>query len=386
MIHHTAQWKLGSTGALRECHQKDFQFWGNRWVVPLRKSLIAAILTFLATFNGPTVPAFAHQVPVRVMTRNMYLGADIRPLLAATTPAEFVAALTQIYQSILATKTAERAAAVAREIVTERADVVALQEVWILRTGSAPATDVKSDQLEALLGELRRLGQPYEAVAILPNTDFQAPTSLGFDARLTDRTVIIARAGVSGPPLKLANMRVQDYLANRVVNTPVGVPLISKRGWASVDVTVSGHSFRLVNTHLDVTHPFLIQRAQALEAIRSATNTALPIVFLGDFNASGDIPNPPNITLPTYELIINAGFSDAWKQRFPTLPGLTCCQAADLLNPTSTLQVRIDLVFTRGAVSVEDIELVGDRTSDRTPSGLWPSDHAGLSATLRIAE
>ena len=76
--------------------------------------------------------------------------------------------------------------------------------MWILRTGpstgpSAPATDVESDQLEALLGELRRLGQRYEAVAILPNLDVEAPTLLGFDARLTDRTVIIARAGVLGP-------------------------------------------------------------------------------------------------------------------------------------------------------------------------------------------
>ena len=69
--------------------------------------------------------------------------------------------------------------------------------MWILRTGSAPATDVKSDQLEALLGELRRLGQRYEAVAILPNLDLEAPTLLGFDVRLTDRTVIIARGGRS---------------------------------------------------------------------------------------------------------------------------------------------------------------------------------------------
>ena len=41
-------------------------------------------------------------------------------------------------------------------------------------------------------------------------------------------------------------------------------------------------------------------------------------------------------------------------------------QAADLLNPTSILSYRIDLVLTRGTVSVEDIKLVGDRTSDRT--------------------
>ena len=238
--------------------------------------------------------------------------------------------------------------------------------MWILRTGpSAPATDVSSDQLEALFGELRQLGQHYEAVAILPNMDAEAPTLLGFDARLTDRTVIIARADVAGPGLRLANIRVQDYLQNRALNTPVGVPLINKRGWASVDLTVFGHSL-LVTTHLDVTPPFAIQRAQASEEIRSATNTALPIVFLGDFNATGDFPNPPNPTLPTYQLLINAGFSDAWKQRHPELPGFTCCQAADLRNPTSILQVRIDLVLTRGAVSVEDIKLVGDRTSDRT--------------------
>ena len=67
-----------TAGGWRRHEPKDFQFWGNRWVVPLRKSLIAATLTFLATFSGPTVPAFAHQVPVRVMTQNMYLGADFR--------------------------------------------------------------------------------------------------------------------------------------------------------------------------------------------------------------------------------------------------------------------------------------------------------------------
>jgi hypothetical protein len=86
-------------------------------------------------------------------------------------------------------------------------------------------------------------------------------------------------------------------------------------------------------------------------------------------------------------VFINAGFSDAWKQRNPLLSGFTCCQAADLLNPNLALSSRIDLVLTRG-ISVEDIKLVGDQPSDRTPSDppLWPSDHAGLLATLRIRE
>jgi hypothetical protein len=30
-----------------------------------------------------------------------------------------------------------------------------------------------------------------------------------------------------------------------------------------------------------------------------------------------------------------------------------------------------------------DADVVGDELGDRTPSGLWPSDHAGVVATLR---
>jgi endonuclease/exonuclease/phosphatase family metal-dependent hydrolase len=192
-------------------------------------------------------------------------------------------------------------------------------------------------------------------------------------------------------------MRVQDYLVNSKVTPPAGDPLINTRGWASVELTLSGHSLQIATTHLDNTpgdntRPFAIQRAQAAEAIGSLTNPALPIVFMGDFNVDprNDSSNP---TFPTYQLLISALFSDAWEQKHPTLPhptlpGYTCCQAANLLNPNSALSYRIDLVLTRGAVSVEDIKLVGDQPSDRTRTDppLWPSDHAGLLVTLRIGE
>jgi endonuclease/exonuclease/phosphatase family metal-dependent hydrolase len=161
---------------------------------------------------------------------------------------------------------------------------------------------------------------------------------------------------------------------------------------------------QITTTHLDNTpgpdNTYAIQKAQAAEAIRSLSvpigslsNPALPIVlpplvFMGDFNVDPrDVPNNP--TFPTYQLLTNpdAGFSDAWKQVHPTSDGYTCCQRADLRNPTSELSLRIDLVLTRG-VSVEDIQLVGDQPSDRTLTDppLWPSDHAGLLATLKIGE
>jgi endonuclease/exonuclease/phosphatase family metal-dependent hydrolase len=398
LLNRTDTNEVGRTprGELLRCRRrnepKNLQSRSNLRGVPIRRSFIAAILTFLATINGSTGPAFADRVSVRVMTQNMYVGADFSALQSVTTPAELVAAVTQIYQNSLASKPAERAAAVARAIARERPDVVALQEAWIIRSGSAPATNVKSDQLEALLGALRQMRQPYEVVAILPNLDAEAPTLLGFDARFTDRTVIIGRPGLLGrsltvgapPILTLANIRVQDYLLNNVVTPPVGAPIVIRRGWASVELTISGYSFRLVTTHLDNSPPFAIQKAEAAEAIQSAVNTTLPTVFLGDFNAVGDDSSNP--TFPTYQLIINAGFSDAWKQRNPTLPGFTCCQAPNLLNSNSILSFRIDYVFTRGVISVHDIHLVGNQTSDRTPSGLWPSDHAGLSATLTISD
>ncbi|UCF21295.1 MAG: hypothetical protein JSU87_07920, partial [Gemmatimonadota bacterium] len=59
----------------------------------------------------------------------------------------------------------------------------------------------------------------------------------------------------------------------------------------------------------------------------------------------------------------------------------------------SQLFHRIDFVFYRdeftrttgdfqGAVKAA---LLGEQETDRTPSGLWPSDHAGLAVALTVA-
>jgi endonuclease/exonuclease/phosphatase family metal-dependent hydrolase len=352
-------------------------------------SFVTTTLTLLALAIGQAGSAMAEGVRVTLMTQNMYVGSSFSELASARTVDDFKKAVTDIYSNILASKPKERAIAVAKEIKTEHPNIIALQEAWILRTGAAgaPATNVKSDQLDELLNELHQQRLPYEVIAILPNLDAQAPTQpqLGFDVRLTDRTVIIA----DPTNLKLANMRVQDYLVNSAVTPPVGVPIINKRGWASVELTLAGHSLRIATTHLDNTPgntppPFAIQMAQAAEAIRSLNSpppiVLPPIVFMGDFNVD---PRDGSQSFPTYQLLIRAGFVDAWTQVNPGRDGFTCCQAADLLNTTSALSFRPDLMLTRG-VSVENIKLVGDQP--RTDPPLWPSDHAGLLATLKIGE
>ena len=131
---------------------------------------------------------------VRVMTQNMDEGTDFVELSAATTPAQFIAAVTTTYNNILATNPAERAAAMAREIAKQRPHLVALQEASVLRTGTGgPATTVKSDLLQSLVDALAALGQHYAVIAIVPGLDAQAPSTLGFFVRLTTQ---IGRAHV----------------------------------------------------------------------------------------------------------------------------------------------------------------------------------------------
>jgi endonuclease/exonuclease/phosphatase family metal-dependent hydrolase len=317
---------------------------------------------------------------IRVMTYNVDEGTDFQELAAAHSPGDFIAAVGTTYQNIQATRPAERAAAMAREIATKRPDLVGLQEASILRTGSAvPATTVQSDLLQLLLDELAKLGQDYGAIAIVPGLDATAPSPFGFFVRLTTQDAIIARMDLPPAELKLSNVQIRHFATNLIFPSAIG-PIPFTRGWASVDAKVRGRMFRFVTTHLEVVPT--IQMAQATELLQTAADTTLPVVFAGDFNATADTGLDP--TFATYQSIINAGFVDAWRQtRFPD-PGFTCCQAPNLLNTTSALSHRSDLILFRGAFAVADIHLIGNKLADRTPSGLWPSDHAGVAATLII--
>jgi len=63
--------------------------------------------------------------------------------------------------------------------------------------------------------------------------------------------------------------------------------------------------------------------------------------------------------------------------------GLTCCQNSDLSNPTSQYKTRIDLVLTRGkAVSTKAVRINDRKFQSTVP--LWPSDHAGVVATIKL--
>ena len=341
-----------------------------RWRLPEMAAFFALALLWLAP--APASADNDHQL--RFMIQNLYAGSFFQELTAAKTPSEIVAAATLTYQHILATRPAERAVVIADEIAKLRPDFVSLHQAAILRTGTAPpATAVTFDLLQSLLRELAAKGVRYETVAVRPGLDAEVPTALGFNVRLALRDVLIVRADLlEEGHVKLSNLQIRQYIAAST----------DTEGYASIDVTWRGRQFRLVTTHFALLS-FAVP--QALELVQAATNTALPVVLVCDCNANPDNPTDPIFqTYPAYLVLKNAGFVDAFRTARPNDPGFTCCQDENLLNVTSTLSHRIDLVQFRGPLTVEDVQVVGASPADRARLGLWLSDHAGVVATLKL--
>jgi len=320
---------------------------------------------------------------VRVLTQNMYFGTNFTALNTAKTLPELLAAVTTAYQNILASKPEERVAAMAREIAKARPDFVALHEAMILRIGNPPTT-VKVDLLQSLLDELAALGEHYALITTVDGVDATSATTLGFSIRFTDRDAMLMRTDEDIVTIKVTS---QHFPTSRTTPLPPPLPpLVTPGGYVSIDAMIRGLPMRFVSVHLDpacssassCSAPDLaIQLAQTHELLQLAADTTLPLVFAGDFNTAANDPSHPTYVI--YQALIDAGLTDAWKRQDP---GFTCCQDGDLLNPKSKLTFRIDLVLFRGDFGVGEVNLIGDKPSDKTPSGLWPSDHAGVTATL----
>jgi hypothetical protein len=166
-----------------------------------------------------------------------------------------------------------------------------------------------------------------------------------------------------------------------------------KRGFVAVDATVRGKTYRFVNTHLEGAGPTnpdserKIQSLQAEELVETLQDTTLddlPLILVGDFNSSPDDASD-DLDVP-YKIIVDGGFADIWDTnplKFFDPNGLTCCQGDNLLNKTSLLDERLDLIFIRDT-SFLPLAFVTGRVPI-FPLSLppnWASDHSGVFGKL----
>jgi endonuclease/exonuclease/phosphatase family metal-dependent hydrolase len=331
---------------------------------------------------------------ITILDQNLYVGAEFTPILVLdpTDPnyvRNLLGSVAQVYQAIVASDFPKRAHALAREIAETQPDLVSLQEVSLIRTqvpgdiltgGTTPATDVQLDYLAILLANLNRHGVHYAAVAIVTNLDIELPMptaspTVFADVRLTDRDVILARVDRSPGQLRLAHPQAGNFQSALPLGS-LGTRI--QRGWCSVDVTTRGRTFRFINAHLEENTAASIQAVQAQELLAGPANTPLPVILVGDFNSDA------NGTDGTASYgTLTQSFTDTWSVVHPRNPGLTWGHDPLLADPTVEFIWRFDLVLFRGSqFHATDMWRMSPHFEATPP--LWPSDHAGVLAHLRI--
>jgi len=351
-----------------------------RGAVGTRLALVALLAAALVL--GLSGVAYAKEKrELEVMTENLYLGSSLRPAIQATTLTEFITAVATIYGTVQFTDFPARAEAIADEIQDEQPDVIGLQEVekW---TSTGPGAPPSLDFLAILQKDLADRGLHYSVAAVSNNADIgpvplAAPCSGTLGScllTLQDRDVILVNDDT--PRLAVSNPGSGRYLTQLVLTTPVG-PLSFDRGWASIDGTFEDKSFHFVDTHLEEATSPAIQEAQGNEFLQGPAKADGAVIAVGDFNSAAD-----GSSTTTYADLTRSYFTDAWDTN-PGDPGLTCCQDSDLTNPTSHLHERIDLVLTNEPARPLSASLVGDTPFQASPP-FWPSDHAGVVATVRL--
>ena len=335
---------------------------------------------------------------VKVMTWNIYVGANVDAVLEATDPEQIPLLVATAYQELLSTNFNERAQTIAQFIKKHRPNLIGLQEVSLIQRYSslppAPGSLIEQfDYLQILLDKLASFGLNYQVAGQVNNADVVVPRladPLTFDfdyVRLLDSDVVLAHQNV-----EISNVVTANYQAALPVpDLGIAIP----RGYVAVNARVGQKTYRFVNTHLE-SFTDQVRLPQAQELAAALAGETLPIILVGDFNTLAPTPLDPDGGITYQFLTKDAGYMDIWPHnRFRREgEGFTASHDSDLRDVVPNLTKRIDLVFVRNhnirhsseSVSFGPVQAVvrGDELNERTSSGMWPSDHAGIFARLHI--
>jgi len=362
---------------------KDYRTAVFVWIV------FAAVAVELGTGPavGQTLPGIG-----TVMTYNVNEGSDFLQVQSTSSVGQFLIGVGEIVQQVQGTNPPERMQAIAGQILSIQPQLVSLQEVdqWYTGafdpiSGACGPLALQYDMLQSLLTALAAGGGHYQvAVKVtqyaFPPTPGLIPPSTYICAAVNDYNVVLARTDLPAWVFSWSNNPQSGQFQEIVtLPSPVG-PIPLPRSWASVDAEFFGHPFRFID-HLE-SFSSAIREAQGGELRAGPASTSLPVIVAMDSNSQA-FPLPQD---GTYLDFISAGYSDAWSQVFPSLPGFTCCQNEADNNPVSELSQRVDLILTKGPIAPLGIALLGANSRSRLPNGLWPSDHAGVVAGVIVRE
>ena len=390
------------------------------------KRLLSILIVALIVF--PTSTAQADSPQVTVMTRNLYLGADVG--VAMDLIPNLSAAAQFMWDQVKKTDFNKRAPKLAAEVIAAKPDVIGIQEatIWFCKKNVFSSRTEVFNFTQQFLAATKAQGSEYvlatkDGITAL-NTGYSI-TAIPFLTMVNDpetfqplfgqdkaacgfeiADALAIRAGLADKVLKVGNSEFEKSYT--IIPTIMSI----YRGYTWADINIGNTAVRFVTTHLESLWdenilPNAAIQAQQLIADLKATKT--PIVIMGDFNSDPRdprMPEDPNTGgQPTasdacpagtskcnpYLLMSEAGYTDSGPD--PLLPENYTWGMNALLTGPDSLRLknaqqlgntvgytdRLDYVFSKNGVKVISSSIIGS-----TPPNNLNSDHAGVVAQISI--
>jgi endonuclease/exonuclease/phosphatase family metal-dependent hydrolase len=386
------------------------------------KKVFRILASTLIILLGVTSPTQANQSSITVMSRNIYLGADVG--IAMKLLPDFKAAAQFMWEQVERTDFNQRSSALAKEIATAEPDVVGIQEAtkWMCKKGLLSSRVTVYDFTQMLLIELDQLGYSYE---IASNDEKQA-INPGFSIppipHLTMVTDTDVFPSVFGTDTVACGFEIADVLlvksdlsmqvkaagTTEYESAYAIIPTLMTvyRGFSWADISFQGTEIRFVTTHLESLWDegeVPLAKIQADQLVQDLANSEIPVVVMGDFNSDprdprgtgqsnpGEQPEtsevcPEQIRAPTvdtaksdcsaYWTMIEAGYSDSGPDsqdpRNTTWGANALLAGPDPKRQDAALQMgnqygftdRLDYVFLSSRLRTAESRIVGNT---------WPS-------------
>ena len=399
------------------------------------------IALFTALLFLPVIPVHAEEpYRITVMSRNIYLGADVGVALELIP--NFPKAAQFMWDQVKKTDFATRAPKLARESAQDRPEIIGVQEatIWYCKK------DLFSDKVEVFnfldqfISATKASGVGYSLATANGVEAFNPGYSIAaipYVTKVRDPEVFnpifgqdTASCGFTIGDALLVRDDVKDRII-QVGNTEYDatysiVPTLMTiyRGYTWADFKVQDSVVQLITTHLESIwdeNKVPNSALQAQQLVADLKDAKMPIVIMGDFNADYRDPRPqgePNPgeqpvaseTCPTpggakcnaYSTMIEAGFEnaspDAKNPRYFTWGASALLNGPDKKRALDAKKFgnqygftdRLEYIFTKNVYATVSSKIIGNVWPDG--SGVWdcgkdkcfPSDHAGVVATIEL--
>ena len=291
--------------------------WAHRLGIASSVALLTGLIAAPAALAAP-VPALGPvaaddpEGSVRVMGRNLYLGADTDVALDLLPDAP--AAMQSMWDQVAATDFDQRVTLLAAEAAAAKPDVIGLQEatIWSCRPKPWSSPEPVFDFTEQFLEATAAAGEAYVVAEKdgqkAENPGYSIP-SIPFLTTVEDPDTFQPLFGtdtadcgfVIGEALLVREDLAKDVLAVGTAEFEERYPVAPvvfeiDRGYAWADIAIAGTTVRVVTTHLESLWKgvdMVPSAEQARQLVTDlSTTTTVPTIVMGDFNSD---PRDPRV-------------------------------------------------------------------------------------------